>query len=84
MLEDKLKKCPQCSKNKLVRLIGAGSGIIFKGSGFYETDYKRKKSPESAQKQDSKGAADKTAEPKTDEKASSGVKKDKQKTDKTK
>ena len=37
-----LKKCPECKKMKLVRLIGAGSGVIFKGSGFYETDYKRK------------------------------------------
>lgn len=39
--EAPLKKCPQCGKNKLRRLIGAGAGIIFKGSGFYETDYKR-------------------------------------------
>ena len=39
---DRLKKCPHCGKNKLHRLIGSGSGIIFKGSGFYETDYKRK------------------------------------------
>ena len=38
-----LKKCPECKKMKLVRLIGAGSGVIFKGTGFYETDYKRKK-----------------------------------------
>lgn len=38
----KLKKCPACGKNKLVRLIGSGSGIIFKGSGFYETDFKNK------------------------------------------
>ena len=36
-----LKKCPKCGKSKLRRLIGAGAGIIFKGSGFYETDYKR-------------------------------------------
>ncbi len=35
-----LKKCPECGKNKLVRLIGIGAGIIFKGSGFYETDYR--------------------------------------------
>jgi putative FmdB family regulatory protein len=35
-----LRKCPKCSKNKLKRLIGAGSGVIFKGSGFYETDYR--------------------------------------------
>ena len=35
-----LKKCPECGKNKLRRLIGTGAGIIFKGSGFYETDYR--------------------------------------------
>jgi len=34
-----LKKCPECGKNKLTRLIGAGAGVIFKGSGFYATDY---------------------------------------------
>jgi putative FmdB family regulatory protein len=37
-----LRKCPECGRLKLRRLIGAGAGIIFKGSGFYETDYKRK------------------------------------------
>lgn len=45
MLDKKLKKCPECNKNKLYRLIGAGNGIIFKGSGFYETDYKKKEPP---------------------------------------
>jgi putative FmdB family regulatory protein len=35
-----LRKCPQCGKLKLVRLIGSGAGIIFKGSGFYQTDYR--------------------------------------------
>ncbi|HQP10300.1 MAG TPA: zinc ribbon domain-containing protein [Candidatus Omnitrophota bacterium] len=45
MLDKKLKKCPACGKNKLHRLIGAGTGIIFKGSGFYETDYKKKEIP---------------------------------------
>ena len=35
-----LRKCPSCSKMKLKRLIGAGSGVIFKGSGFYQTDYR--------------------------------------------
>ena len=34
------KKCPECSKLKLKRLIGTGSGVMFKGSGFYETDYR--------------------------------------------
>ena len=45
MVDKKLKKCPKCGKLKLHRLIGAGSGIIFKGTGFYETDYKRKDAP---------------------------------------
>jgi putative FmdB family regulatory protein len=35
-----LKKCPACSKPKLQRLIGTGGGIIFKGDGFYQTDYR--------------------------------------------
>lgn len=38
--EDPIKKCPKCKKNKLRRLIGAGAGILFKGSGFYQTDYR--------------------------------------------
>ena len=33
-------KCPHCGKLKLKRLIGTGAGIIFKGSGFYQTDYR--------------------------------------------
>lgn len=37
---NKPRLCPKCGK-VLSRLIGSGSGIIFKGSGFYETDYKR-------------------------------------------
>ena len=35
-----LKHCPVCGKNKLRRLIGTGAGLIFKGSGFYITDYR--------------------------------------------
>jgi len=42
MTEKAVRKCPSCKKMKVERLIGAGAGIIFKGSGFYETDYKRK------------------------------------------
>ena len=45
MTDAKLKKCPKCRKNRLARLIGSGSGMIFKGSGFYETDYKKKSVP---------------------------------------
>jgi putative FmdB family regulatory protein len=38
--EEALKKCPKCGKGSLRRLFGGGMGIIFKGSGFYTTDYK--------------------------------------------
>jgi putative FmdB family regulatory protein len=39
--EPALRKCPKCGKLRLARLISGGAGIIFKGSGFYETDYRR-------------------------------------------
>ena len=39
MMEKPLKKCPECS-GAVKRLIGGGAGIIFKGKGFYQTDYK--------------------------------------------
>jgi putative FmdB family regulatory protein len=35
-----IKKCPECGKNKVKRLISKGAGLIFKGSGFYITDYR--------------------------------------------
>lgn len=35
-----IRKCPKCRKSTLKRLIGTGAGIIFKGSGFYATDYR--------------------------------------------
>src|SRR5438094_8531380 len=34
------RKCPKCKKKKLRRLFGAGAGLVFKGSGFYQTDYR--------------------------------------------
>ena len=40
MMDKPLKKCPKCGKSKLRRLIGTGAAIIFKGSGFYQTDYR--------------------------------------------
>ena len=42
MSSNRLRKCPDCGLKKLRRLIGSGAGVIFKGSGFYETDYKKK------------------------------------------
>ena len=37
--EEPLKTCPACNQDELKRLIGSGGGLIFKGSGFYTTDY---------------------------------------------
>ncbi len=58
------KKCPKCGKLKLRRLFGTGAAVVFKGSGFYETDYrsdsykkgeeKAKKATDSGKKSDSK------------------------------
>jgi len=59
------KKCPECGKMKLQRLIGAGAGIIFKGSGFYQTDY-RSDSYKEAKKNDTKSSTDKDATKKKD------------------
>lgn len=55
MSEGVKKKCPECGKLKLERLIGTGSALIFKGSGFYETDY-RSKDYTKAKEADSKAA----------------------------
>src|SRR5438105_9700087 len=35
-----VRKCPACKKSKVKRLIGTGAGLLFKGSGFYITDYR--------------------------------------------
>ncbi|MCC6579545.1 MAG: zinc ribbon domain-containing protein [Phycisphaeraceae bacterium] len=50
-----VKKCPSCGKLKVKRLISIGAGVIFKGSGFYETDY-RSDSYKKAAKADSDSA----------------------------
>ncbi len=44
MNDKPLTKCPKCGK-KVKRLIGSGAGIIFKGSGFYATDYRKDNKP---------------------------------------
>jgi len=58
-----LRKCPQCGKSSLKRLIGTGAGILFKGSGFYCTDY-RGDSYKKAAGNESGGTADKAADKK--------------------
>ena len=79
-----LRKCPQCGKMKLQRLIGSGAGIIFKGSGFYQTDYRtdsyksgEKKSKEQSEKTSCKTSKE-TASKKKETKAPAS--KDKKKT----
>jgi putative FmdB family regulatory protein len=49
MTDKPLLKCPECEA-KVKRLIGAGAGIIFKGSGFYATDYRKPSSEKTAEK----------------------------------
>ena len=51
------KKCPACKKRKLRRLFGTGAAIMFKGSGFYQTDY-RSESYKKAAAADSKSGSE--------------------------
>ena len=88
------KKCPKCGELKLERLIGTGAGVLFKGTGFYETDYrsdsykkgaeaeKKSKDDSSKDKKDSKSGK---SESKTESKKTSdgaAAKKSTSKTDK--
>ncbi len=50
-----LRKCPQCQQRSLKRLVGTGAGVIFKGSGFYETDYNRSKEYKDAVAKENQG-----------------------------
>jgi len=61
------RKCPSCGQLKAKRLIGTGGGVIFRGSGFYQTDYrsegyakaaKAEKEAASGSKKDSSGSGD--------------------------
>lgn len=56
-----VKKCPECSKNQAKRVIGPGAGIIFKGSGFYITDY-RSESYKKAAASDAKASSSSSSE----------------------
>ncbi len=62
-----IRKCNECGKMKLKRLIGAGAGIIFKGSGFYETDY-RSKSYKEAEKNEKEESTNTKADTKSEKK----------------
>ncbi|MDE0839530.1 MAG: zinc ribbon domain-containing protein [Kiritimatiellae bacterium] len=76
MSDERIKTCPEC-RGKVKRLLGAGAGIIFKGSGFYETDY-RSDGYKSDSKKDSASTSDaKPAKKSTPAKKPSKPKKDK-------
>ena len=74
-----LKKCPECGKLSLKRLIGPGAAVLFKGSGFYTTDYRsesyQKQAKAEKDKQDTKTEKSKTkqAGPADKKKGSAGA-----------
>lgn len=72
-----IRKCPECGKLKAKRVIGPGAGFIFKGSGFYQTDYRSKSYKEGAE-------AERSAREKASESDSSGSKSESSSTAKSK
>jgi len=64
--EPPLVRCPSCHKDTLARVIGSGGGLIFKGSGFYLTDYK-KSEPSTKKKDETKKADPSPAAPPSSE-----------------
>ena len=59
MSDTKRPKCPKCG-SRGVRLISGGAGVVFKGSGFYETDYNRASASSKPSEESKKGEAPKT------------------------
>ncbi|MEO1007641.1 MAG: zinc ribbon domain-containing protein [Planctomycetota bacterium] len=55
------KTCPECGKRKLERLIGTGAAVLFKGSGFYETDYRSDSYKKAAKADSPESTGDKNA-----------------------
>jgi len=77
------KKCPECKKLKLRRLIGTGAAVVFKGSGFYQTDYRSdsykkaadKDKPSSESKSETKSESKSESKSSETKKSSDGGKK---------
>jgi predicted nucleic acid-binding Zn ribbon protein len=86
MKDSPVSSCPKCKKRKAKRLLGLGAGIIFKGTGFYETDYKKKdpgkKEGNSSEKTETKdkGNSEKKSNPVKETKKDSAPQKDSTKT----
>jgi len=75
MSDPELRKCPECKKLKLERLIGGGAGFLFKGSGYYVTDYRSKGYQDAAKADKESSKSDKGSSP--SDKGSSSSKADK-------
>jgi len=67
------RKCPKCGKLKLRRLFGTGAAVVFKGSGFYQTDYRSESYKKAAEKESksTEGGEKPTSEKPTSDKKSS-------------
>lgn len=74
MVEDAIKQCPKCKKKKARRLFGTGAAIMFKGSGFYETDYRSDSYKKAAKADKEKGKSEKKSETKSESKSDSKAK----------
>jgi putative FmdB family regulatory protein len=69
-----IKKCPECNKNKVVKSISGGAGVVFKGDGFYETDYNRGKGSDYKKKADSESSSKKSSPEKSSNKKKNSAK----------
>lgn len=75
MSESPKRKCPACGKNALERLIGTGAAVLFKGSGFYQTDYRSENYKKAAKSEsgDASSGTSSTTEAKPAEKSGTKV-----------
>jgi len=81
MKDEAERKCPECKKLKLRRLFGTGAALMFKGSGFYITDYSHKNIPTKEEKARDTAPADKPAEKAADKPAEKAPEKTRAKTE---
>jgi len=75
-----IRKCPECGKLRVQRLIGAGAGIIFKGSGFYQTDYRSEGYKKAAESEKKSSTSKDTTKKKTETEAKDSKSSEKSKT----
>ena len=74
-----IRKCPECGKLSVQRLIGAGAGVIFKGSGFYQTDYRSEGYKKAAESEKKSNTDKDTTKKKTETKAKDSIPSEKSK-----